>query len=381
MIETMTPIPLVDVVAQHREVSDRLRRELDALFAAGTFVDGPQVEAFEHAYATHARRRRCVGVASGTEALRLALGAAGVRAGDEVIVPAQTFVATAEAVMQLGATPVVVDTDATYHLVDPERVAERIGAHTRAIVPVHLFGQMAPMGPLLRLAQRHGIAIVEDAAQAHGASQLGCRPGDGSVAAATSFYPGKNLGACGDAGAVLTDDDRVADAIAAARDHRSDFGCTGESAAVGLIGGNARLDSIQAAVLSVKLHRLHAWNAARRRAAQRYDELLETVSDVEIPMVVPGNVHAWHLYPVLVPAPLRDALIDRLHAAGIGCGVHYRDPVHLHPGLAHLGGTRGDCPNAEDATSRLVSLPMHPHLSASDQERVVEVLAEGLVHG
>lgn len=380
MLETMTPIPLVDVVAQHREVSDRLRRELDGLFAAGTFVDGPQVDEFERAYAAHARRRRCVGVASGTEALRLALGAAGVRAKDEVIIPAQTFVATAEAVMHLGATPVVVDTDATSHLVDPERVAERIGARTRAIVPVHLFGQMAPMGPLLTLAQRHGVAIVEDAAQAHGSSQHGRRPGDGSIAAATSFYPGKNLGACGDAGAVLTDHDHVADAITCARDHRSVFGCPGEFAAVGLTGGNARLDSIQAVVLSVKLHRLHAWNAARLFAAQRYDELLATVRDVETPMTVPGNVHAWHLYPVLVPAPARDALIDRMHAAGIGCGVHYRDPVHLHPNLSHLGYAPGDCPNAEQATSRLLSLPMHPHLTPSDQERVVESLAEGLAH-
>ncbi len=382
MIQTTTRIPLVDVSAQHREVADRLRHDLEALFAMATFVDGPQVEAFELAYATHAHRRRCVGVASGTDALRLALGAAGVRAGDEVIVPAQTFVATAEAVMQLGATPVVVDTDPTHHLLDPERIAERIGARTRAIVPVHLFGQMAPMGPLIALAQRHGVVIVEDAAQAHGASQHGRTPGSGTVAAATSFYPGKNLGACGDAGAVLTDHAVIADAVTAARDHRSVFGSVAEGrTGCGLTGGNARLDSIQAVVLSVKLQRLGAWNAARRRAAQRYDDLLAAVDDVETPTVMPGNDHAWHLYAVLVPATARDVVVERLHAAGIGCGVHYRYPLHLHPNLAHLGYATGDCPNAEAATSRLVSLPLHPHLSASDQERIVETLVRELARG
>ncbi len=379
MIQTTTRIPLVDVPAQHREVADRLRHDIEALFAMGTFVDGPQVETFERAYAAHAHRLRCVGVSSGTEALRLALGAAGVHAGDEVIVPAQTFVATAEAVMQLGATPVVVDTDPTYHLIDPERAAERIGERTRAVVPVHLFGQMAPMGPLIALARRHGVVIVEDAAQAHGASQHGRGPGDGTVAAATSFYPGKNLGACGDAGAVLTDHARVADAVAAARDHRSVDGPIAEGPTRGgLTGGNARLDSIQAVVLSVKLHRLDAWNAARRRAARRYDDLLATFDDVETPVVMPGNVHAWHLYPVLVPVPARDPLLEWMHAAGIGCGVHYRDPLHLHPNLSHLGYAPGDCPNAAAATSRLLSLPLHPHLSTSDQERVVETLGEGL---
>jgi dTDP-4-amino-4,6-dideoxygalactose transaminase len=375
--QTTTRIPLVDVVAQHREVAERLRQGIETVIAMGTFVDGPQVGAFERDYATHAHRRRCVGVANGTDALRLALGAAGVRAGDEVIIPAQTFVATAEAVMHLGATPVMADTDPVHHLIDPERVAERIGPRTRAIVPVHLFGQMAPMVPLRELARRHGLAIVEDAAQAHGASQHGGHPGDGTGAATTSFYPGKNLGACGDAGAVLTDHGHVADAVRAARDHRRVSGPSGGE----LVGGNARLDSIQAVVLSAKLQRLQAWNTARRHAAQRYDELLATVECVETPVVMAGNVHVWHLYPILVPAEMRDALVDRMHAAGIGCGVHYRDPVHLHPGLGHLGGIRGDCPNAEDATARLVSLPMHPHLSASDQERVVEALAEGLVHG
>ncbi len=376
MISTTTCIPMVDVTAQNREVAALLRNNLEATFASGSFVGGPQVAAFEQAYAAHARRRWCVGVANGTEALRLALGAAGVGPGDEVIIPAQTFVATAEAVLHLGATPVVVDTDPVWHLIDPERVAERIGPRTRAVVPVHLFGQMAPMEPLISLARSHRIVIVEDAAQAHGASQAGRRPGEGTVAAATSFYPGKNLGACGDAGAVLTDDPRVADIVAALRDHRS----ANPDRGVVLPGGNSRLDGIQAAVLSAKLTRLDAWNTARIAAATRYTELLADVVDVETPVVMPGNHHVWHLYPLLVPARLRDRLIRWLAAAGIASGVHYRDPVHLHPDLAHLGRSPGDCPNAEATTPRLLSLPLYPHLAARDQERIAEVLVEGLEH-
>lgn len=374
MIQTTTRIPLVDVVAQNREVSTALRARLEGLFATGAFVGGPAVTAFEAAYATHAGRARCVGVSSGTEAVRLALGAAGVGPGDEVIVPAQTFVATAEAVLALGAVPVVVDTDPVHHLIDPERVAERIGPRTRAIVPVHLFGQMAPMEPLIELARRNGLVVVEDAAQAHGATRFGRRPGAGTAAAATSFYPGKNLGACGDAGAVMTDSEAVAAAIRDARDHRSVHGS-------GLVGGNARLDALQAAVLTVKLARLDDWNAARGVAARRYDEMLAGVAGVVTPRVMPGNTHVWHLYPVLVPAELRDGLLEWLGDAGIGCGVHYRTPLHLHPNLAHLGLLPGENPNAERATARLLSLPMHPHLGASDQERVVEMLTRGLDRG
>jgi dTDP-4-amino-4,6-dideoxygalactose transaminase len=229
------------------------------------------------------------------------------------------------------------------------------------------------MAPLISLARTHGVAIVEDAAQAHGASQFGRRPGDGTLAATTSFYPGKNLGACGDAGAVLTDHAHVAVVVGAARDHRSSA-CGTDT---GLTGGNARLDSIQAVILSAKLTRLDAWNAARAAAARRYHDLLASMPDVETPAIAPGNVHAWHLYPILVPAEARDALLAWMDDAGIGCGVHYRDPVHLHPNLARFGPTRGECPNAEHITPRLLSLPMHPHLSAADQERVVTTLAEG----
>lgn len=377
MTETLTRIPLVDVVAQNREVGERLRDDLDELFRSGAFVNGPQVAAFETDYARYAGRRWCVGVSSGTDAVRLALGAAGVGPGDEVIVPAQTFVATAEAVLHLGAVPVVVDTDPVHHLIDPERVAERIGERTRAIVPVHLFGQMAPMEPLITLARRHDLVIVEDAAQAHGAGQHGRRPGQDTAAAATSFYPGKNLGACGDAGAVLTDDHRIAQRIRAARDHR----CPPDRTGAVLVGGNARLDSIQATVLRAKLPRLTAWNTARAAAAQHYVKLLEGLADVQTPSVAPGNVHAWHLFPILVPPRARDRLVEHLHAAGVQCGVHYRQPLHRHPNLGPYRLPAGSCPRAESATARLLSLPLYPHLEPTDQERVVAALADGLAGG
>jgi dTDP-4-amino-4,6-dideoxygalactose transaminase len=377
MIETRTRMPFVDVVAQNREVGGPIRVEVERLFESGSFVNGPQVAAFERAYARHARRRWCVGVANGTDALQLALTAVGVGPGDEVIVPAQTFVATAEAVALAGATPVVVDTDPVYHLIDPDRVAERIGPHTRAIVPVHLFGQMAPMLPLLELAANAGLAIVEDAAQAHGASQDGRRPGSATAAACTSFYPSKNLGGCGDGGAVLTDVGAVARTIERVRDHGL---APVHEQGLCLLARNSRLDCIQAVILSAKLSRLDIWNEARRAAAQRYHELLREVPQVVAPRTAPGNVHVWHLYPVLVPADVRDALVCWLDQAGIGCGVHYRDPVHLHPNLKHLSIRRDACPNAEATTRRLLSLPMHPHLTPRDQERVVTALVEGLDH-
>lgn len=375
--DTQTRLPLVDVVAQNREISTGLRGALEQLCAHGTFVNGPQVAAFEAEYARYARRRWCVGVANGTDALRLALAAAGVGRSDEVILPAQTFVATAEAVLQLGAVPVVVDTDPTFHLLDPARVAERIGPRTRAMVPVHLFGQMAPMAPLGQIADTHGIAIVEDAAQAHGASQAGRHPGQDTIASTTSFYPGKNLGACGDGGAVLTDRDVVAERIRAARDHRV-VDAVGDGA---FVAGNARLDSLQAVVLSAKLQRLDAWNAARGVVAARYLELLRDAPDVVLPSVLPGNRHVWHLFCILVPPASRDRLVDWMDASGIGCGIHYPCPLHLHPNLGEHRSAPGSCPNAEDTTRRIMSLPMHPHLNGQDQERVVGTLLEGLARG
>lgn len=377
MTDTQTRLPMVDVVAQNREVFMSLRDGLEQLFAQGTFVNGPPVATFEEEYAAHARRRWCVGVANGTDALRLALAAARVRRGDEVILPAQTFVATAEAVLQLGAVPVVADTDPTFHLLDPARVAEKIGPRTRAVVPVHLFGQMAPMAPLRKLAGAHGIVIVEDAAQAHGATQVGAGPGQGTIAATTSFYPGKNLGAVGDGGAVLTDRAVIADRIRAARDHR----VVGAAPDDAFVAGNARLDSVQAVVLSAKLQRLDAWNAARGVVAARYRELLRDAPGVVLPSVMPGNRHVWHVFCILVPPALRDRLVDWMGAAGIGCGVHYRWPLHLHPNLGEHRSAPGSCPNAEDATRRLLSLPMHPHLTPQDQERVVTTLLEGLARG
>ena len=367
----MTAIPLVDLQAQHREIA----AEVDAGFARvmerTAFVLGDEVARFETAFAVFTHVRHCIGVANGTDALELVLRALDIGRGDEVIVPTNSFVATALAVVRTGASVVLVDCDPTFLLIDPAAVQSRIGPRTRAIVPVHLYGQAAPMERLAPLVAGGRIALVEDAAQAQGAQRSGRPAGGLGVAAGTSFYPGKNLGAYGDAGAVLTDTDAVADRIRALRnyggtvkyDHRE-------------LGFNSRLDTLQAVVLSAKLRRLAAWNEARRAAARRYDALLAGVPDVRLPATLPGNEHVWHLYAVRVPR--RDAVLARLTAAGIGAGVHYPVPIHLQPAFAQLGHGPGAFPEAEQSARELLSLPLFPHITEAQQERVAAELRAAL---
>jgi dTDP-4-amino-4,6-dideoxygalactose transaminase len=366
-----TRVPLVDLGPAHREVA----REIDAGFAevmaSGAYIGGRAVGDFERAYAAFCGVRACVGVGNGTDALELALRAIGVGPGDEVVVPAATFIATAEAVARAGARPVVVDVDPGTQLLDPAAAAGAFGPRTRAVVPVHLYGQVAPVERLAADAAAAGVAIVEDAAQAHGASRLGRPAGTFGVAAGTSFYPGKNLGAYGDAGAVLTDSDEVAAAVRVLGDHGSDGKYRHPVAGV-----NSRLDTLQAVVLRAKLGRLAAWNEARRAAAARYDTLLAGLDDVVRPVTLAGNIHVWHLYVVRVPR--RDLVLSRLAEAGIGAGVHYPVPVHLHGAFASLGYRVGAFPAAEEAAREILSLPMHPHLTVDAQERVVDELRRAL---
>jgi dTDP-4-amino-4,6-dideoxygalactose transaminase len=365
------PIPLVDLRAQHRRVAAEVERGFARVLGEAAFVLGRDVAEFEQAYARFSGVAHCIGVANGTEALELALRGAGIGPGDEVILPANSFVATALAVVRAGAAPVLADVDPVHHLIDPASVARRLGPRTRAIVPVHLFGQVAPMEDLIRLAASAGALLVEDSAQAHGACRHGVGAGAFGVAAGTSFYPGKNLGAYGDAGAVLTGDAAVAARVRALRNYGSEVKYQHPE-----FGFNSRLDTLQAVVLNAKLPHLAGWNAARRAAAGRYDRLLADLPDVGRPATRPGNEHVWHLYVVRVPR--RDAVLGALHAAGIGAGVHYPVPIHLQGAFRHLGHRPGDFPVAEAAAAEVLSLPIFPEITAEQQERVVAALRAAL---
>ena len=370
----MTSVPLVDLAAQHAAVAEEVAEGWRQVLAKTSFIAGPQVAAFESEYAAFTGARHCVGTANGTDAIEIALRALDVGPGDECILPANTFIATAEAVSRTGATPVLVDCadDGTY-LIDITATEAAMTPRTRAIVPVHLYGQAAPVGRLLPLAESTGAWVVEDAAQAQGARREGKGAGTLGHVAATSFYPGKNLGAYGDAGAATTDSGELAARMRMIADHGSRRKYDHE-----VIGFNSRLDTLQAVVLSAKLRRLAEWNAARQAAAERYDQLLAGISDVTRPRVLDGNEHVWHLYVVRVPD--RDRVIKELHAAGIGAGIHYPVPVHLSSAFASLGYADGAFPVAERAAREVLSLPLFPQITLAQQERVVSVLAAALRH-
>ncbi|WP_353988188.1 DegT/DnrJ/EryC1/StrS family aminotransferase [Ruicaihuangia caeni] len=359
-------IPFVDLAAQQAEIMPDIEPLVLELLRSGAFIGGAAVTDFERAYAASVGVKHCVGVANGTDALHLALRASGIGPGDEVIVPANTFIATAEAVSLAGATPVLVDVDPVHLLIDPDAVAAAVTARTRAIIPVHLYGQVAPVEALEPIAECAGALIIEDAAQAQGAARHGRGAGSLGAIAGTSFYPGKNLGAAGDAGAVTTDDEELADRVRLIGGHGSRVKYEHET-----VGTNSRLDALQAIVLNAKLERLAGWNEARRAAAARYAELLAGTA-VRIPESMPGNVHVWHLYVVRVQDRAR--AIEALGRAGIGTGIHYPTPVHLTEAYRSLGYERGAFPVAERAAEEILSLPMFPHLTAAQQERVAEVL-------
>lgn len=364
-------IPLVDLAAQHAEIADEVSAGLAALFEASDFIGGKAVEEFERAYCEVLGVPHCIGVANGTDALELALRAAGIGPGDEVVIPANTFVATVGAVCRAGARPVLADVDDEYLLLDPDRALAAITPRTRAVVPVHLYGQIAPIEDLLAVAAGTGIAIIEDAAQAQGATRHGRPAGSFDIAAGTSFYPGKNLGAYGDAGAVLTVDADVARRVRLMGDHGSERKYDHE-----VVGWNSRLDTLQAIVLKAKLRRLAGWNKARRAAAARYDTLLAEVPGVRVPLTMPGNVHVWHLYVVRVPQ--RDRVLGALRAAGIGASIHYPTPIHLTGAYRGLGYGPGSFPMAEAAAEEILTLPLYPHITPPQQERVVAELEEAV---
>ncbi|WP_329318719.1 DegT/DnrJ/EryC1/StrS family aminotransferase [Streptomyces sp. NBC_01262] len=371
----MNQIPLVDLKAAHAEVADDVRAGFERVLANTAFVGGDEVGAFEREYAAFGGIAHCVGVANGTDALELALRASGVGVGDEVVLPANTFIATAGAVARIGARPVLADCLPGSYLLDPQAALDAVGPATRAVVPVHLYGQCAEVTSLAA-ALPDRVRVVEDGAQSQGATHDGRSPGSAGIAA-TSFYPGKNLGAYGDAGAVLTDDEELAGLVRAIANHGGVAKYRHD-----VPGFNSRLDGLQAVVLRAKLARLAEGNAARRAAAARYDELLSGLAaagQVVLPVTAEGNVHVWHLYVIQVAAGTdRDAVVGKLNAEGIGAGVHYPAPVHLTEAYRHLGHARGDFPNAEHAADRILSIPLYPQITADQQQRVVDTLTDAL---
>ncbi|MEX0797440.1 MAG: DegT/DnrJ/EryC1/StrS family aminotransferase [Acidimicrobiia bacterium] len=359
-------VPLVDLGWQHQQVEEEVLAGWSAVFEKTAFILGPQVAEFESAFASFSGVDHCIGVGSGTDALEMALRALDIGPGDEVILPANTFIATALAVTRIGATPVLVDCDPDYYLIHPEQIEKAITSETRAVIPVHLYGQMAPVQEIREAFPN--LKIIEDGAQSQGASRHGAPSGSVGHIAATSFYPGKNIGAYGDGGAVLTNDPDLADQVRRLRNWGSDIKYHHPEK-----GFNSRLDTIQAVVLLAKLSRLAEWNELRAKAAERYRELIDE-SVLSHPGAMPGNEHVWHLYVTQVEE--RDRVLAGLNGKGVGAGIHYPVPIHLQGAYADLGKGAGSFPNTERLANHALSLPMYPGIGLEDQEYVAHCLRE-----
>ncbi len=357
-------VPFLDLKAHHAPLRAELLTAIEEVIDTNAFAGGPFVAKFETDFAAFCEVPHAVGVGNGTDALWLALLALGVGPGDEVITVPSTFMATAEAISYCGATPVFVDIEAQTYTLDAARLEAAITPKTKAIIPVHLFGQMADMDAILAVAARHGLPVVEDACQAHGAEHRGRKAGSLGVAGCFSFYPGKNLGALGEAGAVVTRDPELKRKLQVLRDH-------GQSRKYhhAVVGWNARMDGIQGAALHVKLKHLNRNNARRRAHARQYDQLLAEVPGVLLPVEAAYARHVYHLYVVRVAH--RDQVLHAMAERGIGCGIHYPIPVHLQEAYQSLGLRRGSFPVAERCADEFLSLPMYPELSSEQIEAVV----------
>lgn len=356
-------VPFLDLHAAYAELREEIDQAVARVLESGWFLLGEELEAFESAWAQYCGTRYAVGVGNGLDALHLILRALDVGPGDEVLVPSHTFVATWLAVSQIGARPVPVEVDPATYNMDPERLEAAITPRTRAVIPVHLYGQPVDIDPILDLARRRGLRVVEDAAQAHGARYRGKRVGGLGDAAAWSFYPGKNLGALGDGGAVTTDDFEIADRIRRLRNYGSRVKYQHE-----IEGVNSRLDEIQAAVLRVRLGRLDEWNARRSAVAKVYREELSGTALV-LPTVPAWAEPVWHLF--VVRSELRDGFRSRLATAGVETLIHYPVPPHLQTCYARLGHSRGALPISESLASRVLSLPIGPHLQSDSLEHAI----------
>ena len=359
-------IPFVDLKAQHRALRTELMTAIEGVLDSCQFTLGSEVLAFEQEFAAFCHGKHGVAVNTGTSALHLALLAAGVGPGDEVITVPFTFVATVSAIDYTGATPVLVDIDPVTYTMDPKLLEAAITPRTKAVIPVHLYGQPANMDPILEIAKRHGLVVIEDACQAHGAEYKGRRTGTMGHMACFSFYPGKNLGGCGEGGMVVTDDPALARTVRMLRD----WGAEKKYEHV-LKGYNFRMEGIQGAVLRVKLRHLEAWTEARRAAAGHYGELLDAIG-IAPPVASPDVRHVYHLY--VIRAKQRLALQEALLAQGVQTGIHYPTPVHLLPAFADLGYAAGAFPHSEKAAREVLSLPMFPELTRSQCVEVARAL-------
>jgi dTDP-4-amino-4,6-dideoxygalactose transaminase len=362
-------VPFLDLKAQNRSIWDELQGALAPVMENAQFILGPAVERFENDFAEYVGVKHCVGLNNGTSALQMALIALDIKPGDEIITTPHTWISTSWAISYVGAKPVYVDIDPKSYNIDPARIEAAITTKTKAILPVHLYGQSADLTALRAIADKHGLVLLEDAAQAHGARWNGQRTGSVGHAGCFSFYPGKNLGAFGEAGAVVTNDADVAARIRRLRDHAQD----GRHNHVE-IGFNTRMEGVQGAVLQVKLKHLDGWNARRQAHAERYRQLLEGAKGVQTPKTPHPDAHVWHVYAVLVSGVDREAVRARMNEAGVATGVHYPTIVPLQPAYANLGHRPGDFPIAEDAASRCISLPMFAELMDEQIDHVAKTL-------
>lgn len=365
--ETKWKIPLVDLKAQYAAIKEEIDAAIRRVLESCSFVGGEELERFEERFAAFCEVKYAIGVGNGTDALFLALRALGIGPGDEVIVPAFTFIATAEAVSATGARPIFVDVDEKTATLDPEAMKAAITPRTVAVIPVHLYGRAAAMEPILEIARRHGLAVVEDAAQAHGARYQGRRVGSLGTIGCFSFYPSKNLGAYGDGGAVVTNDESLARRIRMLRDHGRTQKYVHE-----MEGFNSRLDSLQAAILNVKLNYLEQWNRRRETIAARYQALLSNLPNIQLFAPARAEEHVYHLYVVRLKN--RDYLMQEMSKKGIQTGIHYPLPLHLQPAYRSHGYREGDFPVSECLSREVLSLPMFAELEEGKQEYIVRVV-------
>ncbi len=363
-------VPLADLQSQCAGLRTEIMTALGEVFDTSAYVLGPKVEKFEKDFAAFIGARHCVAVNSGTSALHLALICAGVGPGDEVITVPMTFIATSWAISYCGANPVYVDVDPVSYTMDVEKVEKQITKRTKALLPVHLYGQTAEMEGLMELSRRHGIPLIEDAAQSHGARYHGSAAGTMGLCGCFSFYPGKNLGAAGEAGAIVTNQPEIAARLRSLRDHAQ-----GKRYHHGEIGFNYRMDGIQGAVLGIKLQHLERWTNIRRALAQRYRELLCDLP-LQIPVEEAGRRHVWHLF--VATHPDRDRIRAELELRGIQTGLHYPVPLHLQPAYAHLRHREGDFPVAERVARECITLPLFAEMTAAQHTAVVDALIEVL---
>ena len=360
-------VPLIDLKIQHRSIAAEVEEAIRNVCDNTAFILSDEMKAFEQEFAAYCGAKHGIGVANGTEALFLALKALGIGPGDEVIVPANTFIATAASVSHAGATPVFVDCDPETYCIDASKIGGAITSRTKAIMPVHLYGHPADMDAIMAIARSNGLKVIEDCAQAHGTHYKGKQVGSIGDASGFSFYPSKTLGAYGDAGMVLTNSDEVADSLKLLRDNGRTTWYEHS-----IIGYNSRLDGMQAAILRVKLRYLDKWVEARRSHAARYGELLSDVDGLVLPVEKPYGTHSYYVYVVRVQN--RDDVMAQLKEKGCGCGIHYPVPLHLQPAYADLGGREGDLPVSEKYAKQIVSIPMFPELTREQVDEAASII-------